>query len=721
MQLPLGVYVISPAFQEQTGTVSFCFQSTSYTAQAGINAFSRLEDLIKTPLHAATEAFLGYSGTPIFLFPAGTYLVPLPGVSKEELLCNYLPCAVTILGENAGISPNGPDKRSPNPQRQTESVFAGSQYFGALGLKGIVDGTLTVDGMTFHTAKIIDDRTGGQDARLVVKNCTFTGSLSQDLILMEPFEDTRATRQVFLQNIRCDGLDARNAECRLIDLSCGDLTVENMYFANTDKVPGLTDLLRHKTCGRPGEISTITYKDCLFENCSALSGVGFCLPENSKMTLRMDGCTFQTVAPKGTSPLFAHLPTKDCRLELKGCTFGGTDKCPAILISGEGNLSLSGTTAPGFSALWAKKLPRVNTPLPPESFPLDDPHAAVKSDFSALNTLYADTTAYHGDAHAHTDSGGTSDGETPLKEFVQQLKALNLDFAAIVDHRQMRHFFLPEWDETMLICGTEPSSRLLGKPCFDLSSIHYCMLFGDKDGLKKVLDAFPEFQYTGGIDGSFSYPRFTPERFRELGEYIYSIGGLLSHAHPKQGMLSSNPEDYYFGDLVALETVHGDVAGYDSRMNRDLWVSLLALGKRVRTYGSTDTHAAASNVGQTTLYAKHRHSRDFFEAIRLGNCTAGAVGIQTAIGGAPMGGICPYKPGLTLEVRVADFHKSWKEDAVYRLHIYTDKGLAYAAEFVGTTPLQLALPVEKRAFYRVEITNETDGHLAALGNPIWLD
>ena len=179
--------------------------------------------------------------------------------------------------------------------------------------------------------------------------------------------------------------------------------------------------------------------------------------------------------------------------------------------------------------------------------------------------------------------------------------------------------------------------------------------------------------------------------------------------------------DYYISDHVALETIHGDVAGYASKRNRDLWATLLAAGKRVRTYGSTDTHAAASDAGQTTLYAKNRHSRDFFQAIRQGNCTAGAVGIQMAIGSTPMGGVCPYEEGLTLQLRVDDFHKAWEKDAVYRLHIYTDKGLAYATEFVGDTPLQMALAVEKRAFYRAEITNETDAHLAALSNPIWLD
>lgn len=724
MQLPVGIYVISSAFAEKTGAVSFRFRGKDYPATVGVNAFSRLEDLVKVPLKAATEEFFGYCGTPILVFPAGTYCagVSQPDVTREQLLCNYMPQAVTMLGENVGIDPNGPDKRAQNPLWKEESVFLGRNFFGAFGIRGETPGTLTIDGMVFQTAKIIDDRTGGEKVALAVKNCVFRDYLTYDLIQTEPLTDKNATRQILLQNIRCDGIIAREGQSCLADLRCGDFTVDGMYFGNTDKFPGLTDFRRKKVCGRPEEKAVITYKDCIFENCTAPAGLGFRFPEDSQMTLRMENCAFENVAPKGVSPVYVHLP-KSCKAQFTHCTFTGCDDVPAILVSGEGaeNIALSHTAAPGFSALWEKKLPRPNTPLPRECFLLDDPHETVDCDFAELDRLYAGTKAYHGDTHTHTDSGGTSDGETPLAEFVQQLKALDMDFAAIVDHRQMRHFFLPQWDETMLICGSEPSAKLIGKPSFDLSALHYCMLFPDKEGLGKTLDAFPEFAYTGGTEGHFTYPRFTPERFRELGEFIYSIGGLLSHAHPKQGMLSDDPLDYFISEHVALETIHEGADSYASQMNRNLWVTLLAAGKRVRTYGSTDTHEQARDDGQTTLYAKNRHSRDFFREIRQGNCAAGAAGIQMVIGHTPMGGVCPYEEGLTLEIRVGDFHRSWKKDAIYRLKVFTDRGVAYVSEFQGAAPQKLAFPVQKRAFYRLEITNETDEHLVSLSNPIWLD
>ncbi len=724
MQLPLGVYVVKSDFPEDAGEICFSFKGDTYTAQMGVNAFSCLEDFVKADLQPAQKAFCGYAGTPILLFPTGTYDASLarPGQTKLQRLCCYFPQAITILGENAGISPNGPDLRTPNPRWKEASVFYGLWDFGGLGIMGKLPGTLTVDGLVFENSKIADDRTGGDDLQLVIKNCAFTGFSMRDLIFMEPLADPAATRQTVLENIRCDGILALGSESRLIDFYCGDLTVENMYFGNTDKFPGLTNFLQNKPCGRPGEKASITYRKCLFENCTAPTGLGFCMPDDSQMTLNMIDCIFQDVSPKGTSPLFVHLPTADCRLALTNCAFTGPNACPTVVLAGnpDAQLCIRDTTVPEHSCLIARKPPRKTAPQPTEAIPIDDPHTVAYSDFAQLDSLYAGMSAYHGDTHTHTDSGGTSDGATPLGEFVQQLKALDMDFAAVVDHRQMRHFFLPEWDETMLICGSEPAGFLQDREG-RAAVLHYCMLFPDKEGLGKTLAAFPEFEYTGGTNGSFRYPRVSTERFCQLGAYIWDIGGLMSHAHPKQMMASNNPLDYYFGDHVALETVHGDVSSYSTKCNRDLWVTLLAMGKRLRTYGSTDTHESARNDGQTTLYAKKPHSRDFFNAIRAGNCTAGSAGIQMAIGDTPMGGALAYKPGLTLQVRAGDYHPTWKQDAVYRLNVFTDKGLAYATEFVGATPVQLALFVEKRAFYRVEITNESDGHTATLGNPIWLD
>ena len=146
----------------------------------------------------------------------------------------------------------------------------------------------------------------------------------------------------------------------------------------------------------------------------------------------------------------------------------------------------------------------------------------------------------------------------------------------------------------------------------------------------------------------------------------------------------------------------------------------MQLGKRVRTHGSSDSHGPVSNVGLTTVYCEKRFSTDIFNTVRAGDCTAGAVGIQMSIDDAPMGSVTEYAEGKTLFVRVGDFHRDHKPaDTVYSLRVYTDRGLAWAKEFAGED-MAVALPVQARKFYRVEVWNESDDHVVALSNPIWL-
>ena len=247
----------------------------------------------------------------------------------------------------------------------------------------------------------------------------------------------------------------------------------------------------------------------------------------------------------------------------------------------------------------------------------------------------------------------------------------------------------------------------------------YTMIFPDKTGLQQVMDAFPRFKYTGGTEGTYVYVNHTAQELRELGEFVYSIGGLLSHAHPKQLMVSSDPLDYWFGDHVAIETVHGGATTLATRQNRQLWSDLLDLGKQVHTHGSSDSHGPVSNRGLTTVYAIRHFSTDIFRLVRAGDCTAGAVGIKMSVNETPMGAVTEYGEDKILYVKVGDFHRDHQPaDTVYTLRIYTDKGLAWVREFAGED-MALALPVRDRKYYRAEIYNESDDHVVALSNPIF--
>ena len=63
-----------------------------------------------------------------------------------------------------------------------------------------------------------------------------------------------------------------------------------------------------------------------------------------------------------------------------------------------------------------------------------DTHVVLKkTDFSLLEKLYKDKILVFGDAHCHSNSGGRSDGKAPIENYVRDMKAHDVDFAAIVE------------------------------------------------------------------------------------------------------------------------------------------------------------------------------------------------------------------------------------------------------------------------------------------------
>ena len=73
-------------------------------------------------------------------------------------------------------------------------------------------------------------------------------------------------------------------------------------------------------------------------------------------------------------------------------------------------------------------------------------------------------------------------------------------------------------------------------------------------------------------------------------------------------------------------------------------------------------------------------------------------------------------------MRVADpFPEQIKENAVYELRVYSDRGLAFSAIFKGKRPQTVALETKARKFYRAEVVELAFGARVAIGNPVWLD
>ena len=340
------------------------------------------------------------------------------------------------------------------------------------------------------------------------------------------------------------------------------------------------------------------------------------------------------------------------------------------------------------------------------------------SDVSRIDGLYAGRRVFHGELHDHSNSGGTSDGSCPLSEWPGRMKALGMDFAAILDHRQVRHMYQPEWEDGLFIPGTEPGTSISDSKA-ENRSVHYNILLPDRDLLAPLVESFPEYQFTGGLEGHFSYPSFTRERFCELIDAVRARGGLFVHPHPKQLMKSDDPLDYWFRDFTGIEVFYISYASEETKADYKLWVDLLALGRRVWPTAGGDLHSEPHDTALTTIYAEERSSKSYLSHLSKGDQVCGSVGIQAAVGDTLMGGCCGFAGGR-LAVRVGDFHRSAVfEGHDYRADIIDDGGIVLSEKVSPDEPLYLALDAKDRAFYRVEVVDETSGFRIAVSSPVW--
>ena len=344
----------------------------------------------------------------------------------------------------------------------------------------------------------------------------------------------------------------------------------------------------------------------------------------------------------------------------------------------------------------------------------------TRNEIEKLEALYAGTRAWHGELHDHAATGGTSDGKCTLAEWTEKMAALKMDFAAILDHRQVRHMYLPEWKDGLFIGGTEPGTTITDIEC-ESAHVHYNMIFAGPEPLEELLAAFPEYEFEGGQEGHFVYPKFTRARFCELIDTVKAKGGFFVHPHPKQLMKSENPLDYWFEDETGIEVFYEDYDSPATAANYPLWTALLAAGKRVWACAGGDKHAEAGTGALTTIYAPAQKNAAYLERLRAGDFTCGSVGIRMCLGDAKMGGHTVFD-GQTLTVSVSDYHESvFCADHGYRLDILDDRGIVRSEEIPCGECAYVSIPVRNAAFYRAEVWDITKGYRIAIGNPIWND
>ena len=361
-----------------------------------------------------------------------------------------------------------------------------------------------------------------------------------------------------------------------------------------------------------------------------------------------------------------------------------------------------------------------------ETTPAEPSYEALEADVAALEALYAGRTPYYGEMHDHSNSGGRSDGRISLSVWKSGLMGLEMDFATIVDHKQVRHMVLPEWDNTMFIGGTEAATSVVDLDA-EQKSFHYNMIFTDHEALMELLNEFEVFNFKGtALDGEFPYyPKFTRAEIEELVQSVRDKGGMFVHVHPKhEGVLASDdPLDYWYGDWTGIEvmnTYKSDRNGPNTQKNYQLWVDLLALGKKVWATSGNDEHGMPSDKAISVVYAEEKNAESIFSHIRVGDFTCGPVGIRMCVGDTVTGYETDFT-GKRLVFSVGDLHKTVKNPYhTYRVDLINDAGIVFSKDITCEETFYFALDADTSAkFYRVEVWDTTDNSRIGIGNPIW--
>ncbi|MBQ9543900.1 MAG: hypothetical protein IJV00_02090 [Clostridia bacterium] len=735
-ELPSGFYAVQCGLEEKENKNVFTYKGVDYAVREGENLFGDIYGAVDAALVTPTETLENLSYTrfesPVILFSAGEHKTKAVTFKKS----------VTLLGEGAGIDPNLPSVGGAFPEAdprrgQNETLLHATYDWRYYTVSGDAK-YFAVDGFSLKWPIFYDSRTSGGKSELKFSNLIYYergGFTNFYFALSNPADPIE--REVEIENVRMVDYDDLGYGYSFIVPRARRTVMKNIAIKNTNLLFGLSGLLNSVSL----RDLNLPEQKVVMENCFIHDDPNgfisyFCGKDGGKFSLCVNGCSFRNVGTPEKAAIIADTSDEKCSLTVRDSSFvNDRDYSPKLLsVIGDGkNVVFENNSVEGYSLETGREA------IPPETAPeyisaaapftpLTDPHDARIPDgkeLEALDRYYEGTKAYYGDLHVHTNSGGTSDGHLDIALWPSHMDEKKLDFAVIVDHRQMRGFFLPEWDEKRFVMGTEPGTSLteLRDASCSMGLLHYNMLFPHKYGLAMVLANFSEFKFRGDeLTGKFSYPSFTVERFAELTRFVQSIGGMMVHPHPKILMSSRDPLDYCPEDHMYLETIYGSPYGETSVKDYELWTALLALGRHVYASGGSDSHSDVSNAAVSTFYTRERSGKAFFDQMHSGDYTVGYFGMKMLVGGNPMGSESVCRPGETLLLRVGDaFADRIKNDAAYELRVYTDKGLAFSSLFDGKKPQTLAFETKDRRFYRAEVLDASAGVRVAIGNPVWLD
>ena len=355
---------------------------------------------------------------------------------------------------------------------------------------------------------------------------------------------------------------------------------------------------------------------------------------------------------------------------------------------------------------------------------------ATQAEIDKLESLYKGRIPLHGDFHCHADTGGTSDGKVKLDAWLDTMNYISdMDFATVVDHKQVLHMRLPEWDNTRFVGGSELATNLgdLSDQCTQWS-LHYNLIFADPESFEQVLYQFPDkFQYQ---DDHFKYPGFKKAEFTEMIKAVQAAGGFFTNVHPLYDnyVISTNPEDYWYADGMGFEVLcaySGNMSLIHNLEARYYWDLMLDAGYRVFVTAGTDTHRMPKTGGLSTFYCTEQTAKEIVATARKGDFTAGPVGIRMNIGDTMTGGLADFS-NPRLVISVSDFHSlEYKPQNTYRLDVYADGTqngkLVLSEELTDPTGVSYyAIDVDPTVrYYRAEVYDVTGDYIFALSNPIW--
>jgi len=355
---------------------------------------------------------------------------------------------------------------------------------------------------------------------------------------------------------------------------------------------------------------------------------------------------------------------------------------------------------------------------------------------TALDTAYAGRQPLHGEMHDHTSSGNYGDGKNTLAQWITEMDRLRIDFATIVDHHQSSHMYLPDWDDSRFVGGSEPGTTVSDSKATN-KTFHFNMIFSDPRALEEAFTFGGYKLVDDGVGGKefADYVGFNTASFTALTKKVYDLGGLLVHVHPKYNsyMVSDDPLDYYFGGADApmgLEITTGSGGNMAYRDNEEayqLWVDLLEADKWVYATAGSDKHALPNPSALTTLYSAEKKASAYMSLMRSGDFAPGWVGIRMLIGDVTMGGKTDFT-GKKLVFSIGDMYTgdSGEADPVYvashtyRVELYDDKGILSRCVIDPTETTYFSIDADESVkFYRVVVWDDTAKTRVGVSNPIW--